>query len=111
MPRTEWRSSANSVGNVVGNGKVQKTGPGQGLRADQSPCGLGLGNALQLPKEDLAGAMRALRASESSAVLRMCGGTAPDHDGYFARVEVELSTSTSLCFRTRCVRSPNSIRL
>ena len=34
----------------------------------QSPCGLGLGNALQLPKQDVAGAVWLLRAPEASAV-------------------------------------------
>ena len=35
-------------------------GPGEGLRAGQSSCGVGLGDALQLPKEDLASAVRVL---------------------------------------------------
>ena len=43
-------------------------GPGEGLRTSQSPCNLGLGNALQLPKEDVAGAVWLLRAPEASAV-------------------------------------------
>ena len=40
----------------------------------------------QLPKKDLASAVRALRASEASAVRRMCGGAAPDHSGHVARL-------------------------
>ena len=32
--------------------------PGEGLRAGQSSCGVGLGGAHQLPKEDLASAVR-----------------------------------------------------
>ena len=36
------------------------SGPSEGLRACQLPCGLGLGDALLLPKEDLASAVRIL---------------------------------------------------
>ena len=43
-------------------------GPREGLGAGQSSCGLGLGDALELPKEGLAGAMWVLRAPEESAV-------------------------------------------
>ena len=32
-------------------------GSGEGLRAGQSTSGLGLGDVLQLPEEDLAGAL------------------------------------------------------
>ena len=32
------------------------SGPGEGLRARRRPCGLGLGDASQLPMDDLAGA-------------------------------------------------------
>ena len=49
-----------------------------------------MGDALQLPTEDIAGAMRVLRAPEASAVRRMCGGAATDHHGLLARVKVEL---------------------
>ena len=65
-------------------------GPGEGFRASQPPCGVGLGDALQLPKEDIAGAIRVLRASEASAVGRMRGGAAPDRDGHLSRAKVEL---------------------
>ena len=34
--------------------------PGEGILASQLSCGLGLGDAFQLPKEDLAGAVRLL---------------------------------------------------
>ena len=98
-----WRSSADSLGNFDGNRKVQweskgrrsrslglGLGLGEFLRAGQSPCGVGLGDALQLPEEDTAGALWVLRAPEASAVRRMCGGAAPDHHGYLARIEVEL---------------------
>ena len=64
------------------------------LRADQSPCGVGLGDALQLAKEDTAGAVRVLRASEAGAVRRMRGGAAKDHHGSLARVKMELHAST-----------------
>ena len=37
-------------------------------------CGLVLGNALQLPKEDLAFAVRVLLAPATCTVRRMCGG-------------------------------------
>ena len=69
-------------------------GLGKGLRAGESPCGLGLGHALQLPEEDIAGAVRVLRAPEASAVRGMRGGAAPDHYGHLARVKVELLAST-----------------
>ena len=62
-----------------GNGEVQissgrrrfvsgglGSGLGEGLRAGQPPCGLGLGDAFQLPNEDFA--------PEASAVRRMCRG-------------------------------------
>ena len=76
--RVEWdatneRNGAaqQSVGNSAGDGKIQwqskgrrsmsfglGTGPCEGLRACQPPCALGLGNTLQLPKDDLASALR-----------------------------------------------------
>ena len=43
-------------------------GPGEDFSENQSPCGLGLGNADQLPKEDLAGAGWVFWAPEASAV-------------------------------------------
>ena len=46
-------------------------GSGEGLRPAESPCGLGLGDALQLPDKDLAGAVRVLEAPEESAVRRI----------------------------------------
>ena len=52
--------------------------------------GLGLGDTLELPKEDLAGALRIFRAPVASAVWRMCGRAAPDHHGHSAGVQVEL---------------------
>ena len=66
------------------------TGPGGGCRASQSPSGVGLGGALQFPKKGRAGAVPLFRAPEASAVRRMRGGSAPDHHGYLARVQVEL---------------------
>ena len=71
----------------------RQSGKCDGLRAGQSPCGVGLGDAVQLPKEDIAGAMRVLRAPLATAVRRMCGGTATDHHGHPARVQVELFAS------------------
>ena len=68
-------------------------GPGEVIRVSQSPGGVGLGDALQLPKEDIAGALWALRAPEASTVRRMFGGATPDHYGHLARVEVELLAS------------------
>ena len=50
---------------------------------------MGLGDALQLLREDIAGAVWVLRAPEESAV-----GTAPDHHGHLARVKVDLFAST-----------------
>ena len=48
----------------------------------------GLGDAFQLPKEDLEGAVRLLRTPGTCAVRRLCGRAAPDHHGHFARVNV-----------------------
>ena len=46
------------------------------IRASQLSCGLGLGDALQLPKEDIAGTVRLFQAPEASAVRRMRIGVA-----------------------------------
>ena len=69
------------------------TGPSEGLRACQPPCGLGLGNALQLPDEDLASALRLFRAPEDGTVRRKCGRAFADHHGQPATVQVELFAS------------------
>ena len=47
------------------SGSCFGSGPGKGLRACQPPCGLGLGDAFQLPEEDLASAVWLLRAPEA----------------------------------------------
>ena len=65
----------------------------EGLRACPPPGGLGLGDAFQLLKEDLASAVRSFRASKASAVWGMCGGAAPDHFGHLAGVHVKLFAS------------------
>ena len=62
---------------------------------------MGLGDAFQLTKEDLEGAVRLFRAPEASAVRRMRGGAAPDHHGHLARVQVELFGFTHCS--ARCV--------
>ena len=103
----KWRSLADSLGNFDGNGVIQisssgrrfgsgslGSGPGEGLQARHPTCGLGLGDALQFPKEDLAGALWVFRAPEASAVRRMCGGAAPDQHGHLPRGKVELLVST-----------------
>ena len=48
--------------------RIGSSGIDEGLRAGQSPRRAGLGDALQLPKEDIAGAMLVLRAPGASAV-------------------------------------------
>ena len=61
-------------------------GLGEGLRASQPACGLCLGDALQLPKKDLAGALWVFRAPEACTVRRMlCGRAAHDRHGCPAR--------------------------
>ena len=60
--------------------------------SSQPPRGVGLDNALQLPKEDLASVVRIFGAPEASAVRRMCGGAAPDPG---------LAYSGALCCRMR----------
>ena len=97
--RTAWER-------LMGHGKVQISSgrrrfgsggpgsePGGGTRAGRSPCGVGLGDALQLPEEGLAGAVWVFRASEAGALRTMCGGALPDYHGHFARVQVELFAS------------------
>ena len=74
--------------------KQKIAGPCEGIRASQPSGGLGLGDALQLPKEDIAGAERLFRAPEASAVRRLRGGAGPDHLGHLARVQVELIAFT-----------------
>ena len=58
IPSRRGRSGSSGLG----------SGRGEGLRAGQSPCCVGMGDALQFPKEDFAGAMRAFRAPEAGAV-------------------------------------------
>ena len=96
------------MGSIDGNGKIQwksksresrgcglGAGPCEGIRASQLSCGLGLGDALQLPKEGLAGVVRLFQAPEASIVRRMRGGAASDHFGHLARVQVELFASAN----------------
>ena len=64
----------------------------KGLRACQPPCGLGLGDASQFPKKDLA-VLCVFRAPEEGTVRRMCGRAVTDHHGHPAGVQVELSAS------------------
>ena len=106
--RANWRSSAQSVWEVFmemkrfnGRAKSRRkrtvalvAGPCEGIRASQPTDGLGLGDALQLPKEDVAGAVWSFQAPEASAVRRLRGGAAPDHHGHLARVQVELFAFT-----------------
>ena len=60
--RTVWEvpDLVTAFGRVAGGEDLSGSSsrrPGEGLRASQSPCGVGLGNALQLPKEDIGGAL------------------------------------------------------
>ena len=63
------------------------------------------GNALQLPKEDLASALRVIPAPEACTVRRICGRAAHDHHGYLARVEMELLVFSSCVPRCAEVRN------
>ena len=63
MERFKYRAGEEELGSS-GPG----AGPGEGLRAGQFSCGVDLGDALQLPKKDIAGAVWLLRAPEASAV-------------------------------------------
>ena len=67
--------------------------PVEGLRAGQSPSGLGFGDAFQFSQEDFADVVRVLRAQEAGAVRMMRGGAAPDCHGHSSRVRVELFAS------------------
>ena len=58
MERFKYRAGEEDLGAVA------LVLAGEGLRAGQSPCGVGLGDALQLHKEDLTCALWALRATE-----------------------------------------------
>ena len=95
------------MGHIGGNGKIfwqnkrrgsrigsLGLGLGDGFRTSGPPCGLGLGDALQLPKRDIAGAVWVFRAPEASAVRRMLSGAATNHHGHLARVKVELLAPT-----------------
>ena len=67
--RQKWRSPTNGVGNSAGDGKIKwqskgrrsrSLGPRAGIgeafeRVILPPCGLGLGDALQFPKEESCG--------------------------------------------------------
>ena len=70
------------------------SGSGEELWGGSVFCGLVLGNALQLPKEDLACAVRVLLAPATCTVRRMCGRAADNHHGHPAKVEVELLALT-----------------
>ena len=63
MERFKYRAGGSMFGS-----SSPGAGPGEGIWACQPPSGAGLGNALQLPKEHLAGALWVLRAPEASAV-------------------------------------------
>ena len=65
---------------------------------------MGLGDALEFPKADIASAMRVLRASDASAVRRMRGGAATDHHGHLARVQSGVARFYVLCCMMHCVR-------
>ena len=53
-----------------------------------------LGDTLQLFREDLAAAMRVLRAQEASAVRKMRSSAAPSHHGHLAKIKMEFLTSS-----------------
>ena len=101
--RQELRIPTNRVGNSGGCGQKKwkskgrrsrsggiGSGLGGGHGACQHPCGLGLGDAFQFPKEDLAGALRLFRAREEGAARMMCGRAATDHHSHLANVKMEL---------------------
>ena len=78
--RTVWEVILVEVERVNWKGKSRRSRscgfgprPGEGIRASQPSCSLVLGSALQLPKEDLASAVRVHRAPEACTVGRMCG--------------------------------------
>ena len=60
---------------------------------------MGLGDALQFPKEDLTGVVWLLQEIEVSSVRRMCGGTAPDHHGHLATATLPVSKWSCLLLR------------
>ena len=70
-----------------------------GIRAGQSPF---LGYALQLPVEDIAGALWRRRAPRGECSSNDVSGVPPDHYVHLAKVKVELLAST-LCV-ARCVK-------
>ena len=99
-----WRSSADSLGNFDGDRKVQWESKGRRSRSlglwswtGRIPSsGLvslwcGPGRRTPASRERYCGCCGGyFRAPEASAVRRMCGGAAPDHHGYLARIELEL---------------------
>ena len=88
MERVKYQTGEKNQGAVT---KKKRSGRGEDIRAGQSPCGVGLGDALQVPMEDIAGAVRLFRAPEAR---RMRGGAAPNHHGHLARIPVELFAFT-----------------
>ena len=90
MGRHGWwkrRSSTNRLGKISGKAKEED----QGALAlvldlvkaiERVSLPVGLGNALQLPKEDPASAVRVFRAPEACIVRERRGGAAPDHHGH-----------------------------
>ena len=50
----KWKDLTGEAGSRRSRSFGLGAGPGEGLRAGQSSCGVGLGDALQFPKEDLA---------------------------------------------------------
>ena len=76
-------TSANSVGNVDGDVKIQwqskgggsrsgslGSGPGEGLRACHPSGGLGLGDTLQLPEEDPCGCFAVFSSTRGGCSLK-----------------------------------------
>ena len=89
MDINQWKDSVGKQRNKIKEGGV-RSGPGEGLRACQPSCGLGLGDTLQFSKKDLTRALRLFWASEKGAIRRMCGRAIANHHGHFARIQVEL---------------------
>ena len=95
--RTGWENVIARENKSTSQSGSPGLGLGEGLRAGQSPCGVGLGDALQLPEEDIAGVMWVLRAPEECSLKDGRSRTRPSRQSCQDQSEVA-------CFYVLCCR-------
>ena len=63
------------------------------------PCGLRLGDTLQLPKENLAGALRLFSSTRGGCSSKECAAEQlANHQGHFVRTQAELFACCALYY-------------